>query len=252
MKAQGIPLIRTPEQLLKHTADTVMQRTGKSLEETFPGMTNQKMLRASEDKLKNLPGGYVHKMPSIIIPRKKYLSKEVLGRQIDTNNLWSAINNSLGGTPEQVNLDISPRKTLFHEFGHAQHHLDDPQAFKQTPLLGNMAEAMLARERIANNNALLFMRENNVPMPLIEDYIRGSGDSYGTYLTGFKYDPSQYQAPHSLDMLYWYRNNMNSKQASEKPGLWANIRAKRARGEKAAKPGDKDYPDKKTWNKLTR
>lgn len=31
---------------------------------------------------------------------------------------------------------------------------------------------------------------------------------------------------------------------AEKPGLWANIRAKRARGEKPAKPGDKDYPDK--------
>ena len=41
------------------------------------------------------------------------------------------------------------------------------------------------------------------------------------------------------------------KQA-EKPGLWANIRAKRARGEKAAKPGDEDYPDKKQWKKLTK
>jgi len=30
------------------------------------------------------------------------------------------------------------------------------------------------------------------------------------------------------------------------PGLWANIRAKRARGESPAKPGDKDYP--KTLN----
>lgn len=39
---------------------------------------------------------------------------------------------------------------------------------------------------------------------------------------------------------------------AEKPGLWANIRAKRARGEKAAKPGDKDYPDKKQWSKLTK
>lgn len=41
------------------------------------------------------------------------------------------------------------------------------------------------------------------------------------------------------------------KQA-EKPGLWANIRAKRARGEKPAKPGDEDYPDKKQWKKLTK
>lgn len=40
------------------------------------------------------------------------------------------------------------------------------------------------------------------------------------------------------------------KQASS-PGLWANIRAKRRRGEKPAKPGQEGYPDKKNWNKLT-
>lgn len=36
-----------------------------------------------------------------------------------------------------------------------------------------------------------------------------------------------------------------------KRGLWANIRAKRDRGEPPAKPGDKDYPDKKQWRKLS-
>jgi hypothetical protein len=30
-------------------------------------------------------------------------------------------------------------------------------------------------------------------------------------------------------------------------GLWANIHAKRKRGEKPAKKGDKDYPDEKAW-----
>ena len=34
-------------------------------------------------------------------------------------------------------------------------------------------------------------------------------------------------------------------------GLWANIEAKRKRGEAPAKPGDEDYPDKKQWDKLT-
>ena len=38
----------------------------------------------------------------------------------------------------------------------------------------------------------------------------------------------------------------------KKKGLWDNIHAKRKRGEKAAKPGDEDYPDKKTWDKLTK
>jgi len=38
----------------------------------------------------------------------------------------------------------------------------------------------------------------------------------------------------------------------EKPGLWANIRAKKRRGEKPAKSGDKDFPNKEQWNKLTK
>jgi hypothetical protein len=42
------------------------------------------------------------------------------------------------------------------------------------------------------------------------------------------------------------------KKAAEKPGLWANIRAKKARGGKPAKPGDEAYPDKKQWNKLSK
>ena len=34
---------------------------------------------------------------------------------------------------------------------------------------------------------------------------------------------------------------------TEKRGLWDNVWAKRRRGEKPAKPGDKDYPDEKAW-----
>ena len=34
-------------------------------------------------------------------------------------------------------------------------------------------------------------------------------------------------------------------------GLWANIHAKRKRGEKPAKKGDKDYPDKEAWKDNT-
>tara|TARA_Y100000004_G_C8603565_1_gene281633 strand:- start:232 stop:411 length:180 start_codon:yes stop_codon:yes gene_type:complete len=37
----------------------------------------------------------------------------------------------------------------------------------------------------------------------------------------------------------------------EKPGLWANIRAKRKRGGKPAKPGEKGYPSKESWKKVT-
>jgi len=38
----------------------------------------------------------------------------------------------------------------------------------------------------------------------------------------------------------------------KKKGLWANIHAKRKRGESPAKPGDEDYPDKKSWDKASK
>ena len=34
-------------------------------------------------------------------------------------------------------------------------------------------------------------------------------------------------------------------------GLWDNIRAKKERGEKPAKPGDKDYPNSESWKEVT-
>jgi hypothetical protein len=41
------------------------------------------------------------------------------------------------------------------------------------------------------------------------------------------------------------------KEAAKRKGLWANIHAKRERGEAPAKPGDADFPDAKNWKKVT-
>lgn len=38
----------------------------------------------------------------------------------------------------------------------------------------------------------------------------------------------------------------------KKKGLWANIHAKRKRGESPAKPGDANYPDKQAWKKIAK
>ena len=38
----------------------------------------------------------------------------------------------------------------------------------------------------------------------------------------------------------------------EENNLFKNIRAKRARGEEPAKPGDPDYPDEESWEKATK
>lgn len=43
----------------------------------------------------------------------------------------------------------------------------------------------------------------------------------------------------------------NCVPISEGDGLWANIHAKKERGEAPAKPSDEEYPDKKQWDKLT-
>ena len=56
-------------------------------------------------------------------------------------------------------------------------------------------------------------------------------------------------ASHNMDAILGY---LKSEPIEEGEGLWANIHAKRARGEKPSKPGDEDYPDKKSWNKAVK
>jgi hypothetical protein len=57
-------------------------------------------------------------------------------------------------------------------------------------------------------------------------------------------------ANHNMDAILGY---FESKELDEESkGLWANIHAKRKRGESPAKPGDKDYPDKKSWDKASK
>jgi hypothetical protein len=46
----------------------------------------------------------------------------------------------------------------------------------------------------------------------------------------------------------YLRSALPLLKESGQRGLWDNIHAKRERGEKPAKPGDKDYPDQKSWN----
>lgn len=46
-------------------------------------------------------------------------------------------------------------------------------------------------------------------------------------------------------------NNKKNMEQNESKGLWANIHAKKQRGESPAKPGDEDYPKKDAWEKNT-
>jgi len=56
-------------------------------------------------------------------------------------------------------------------------------------------------------------------------------------------------ANHNMEAIEGY---LESENIEEGDGLWTNIHAKRKRGEKAAKPGDEDYPDKKSWDKASK
>ena len=47
------------------------------------------------------------------------------------------------------------------------------------------------------------------------------------------------------------KDDKQEKQAGKR-GLWDNIHAKRKRGDKPAKPGEKDYPDSKSWTKTVK
>lgn len=47
------------------------------------------------------------------------------------------------------------------------------------------------------------------------------------------------------------RNYDKKPLNEESKGLWANIAAKKKRGESSAKKGDDDYPEKKQWDNLT-
>jgi hypothetical protein len=78
----------------------------------------------------------------------------------------------------------------------------------------------------------------------------------------FEFDDEEYEEEEYEDEYEEDLDDYESKLSLEKEGieeakkkkkgLWANIHAKRKRGEPPAKPGDPGRPDPKTWKKLTK
>jgi hypothetical protein len=75
----------------------------------------------------------------------------------------------------------------------------------------------------------------------IVEIIKGRNDE-NIYVANFWYKPGVPQIIHSEFVDKWIPLELEEKQ-----GLWDNVWAKRKRGENPAKPGDKDYPDSKSW-----
>ena len=80
--------------------------------------------------------------------------------------------------PPVAKLNASPRELLFHEGGHAMHYMEDPVGLTAARFGG---EPTLATERIANNNAINFMRQNKVPESNISNYKRNVDHAYSSY-----------------------------------------------------------------------
>jgi hypothetical protein len=105
----------------------------------------------------------------IYLPKAKHLKNYVLPQNTPT---LGRIDKNLS---KQKNH--SPRQDLFHEAGHAEHILEDPSLQSTESPLGRQIQ-----ERIANNNAINFMKNNNVPKSHIDSYIKDFDNSFTTYL----------------------------------------------------------------------
>ncbi len=78
--------------------------------------------------------------------------------------------------------------------------------------------------------------------------VMGFKDFYGNSPTGAKW------AVKGLPPSKMLKSDikMTWQDILKKKGLWANIHAKRKRGEQPAKEGDEDYPDASSWQKVTK
>jgi hypothetical protein len=75
------------------------------------------------------------------------------------------------------------------------------------------------------------------------------GRAYSDLNDAFGYIESKSHDLHDHSVMSADESMAEGKK--KKPGLWANIRARRRAGKRPHRPGEKGYPDAKTWKKLT-
>lgn len=156
-----------------------------------------------------------------------------------------AINSLLSAT-HTSEMDAEDQKDIINKVKTAGEGDEDvaPESDEDMPMDEPMDEPTdeedLEEYRVFENMDNLFVnpKKNNMFQPNSNDMLDESGGCWDGYerVTG-----TEKGAKGSCKKI-----NEKSK------GLWANIHAKKERGEAPAKPGDEDYPDKKQWNKLTK
>lgn len=172
LKSQGVNIYRTPEQMQKGLTEQYHSRIGE-----IPLVG--KYLGAADKKI-NLSGRLGKGISGVIglrgphaLPDKTILSKN--------KHMFLPRDFSLSSQDK-----TSPRAIALHEAGHIEHFLDDPEGTYRAlrPRKGEghySAELINKMEEIANNNAILRMRQNGVSPEMIEKYKQTVTPAFDTY-----------------------------------------------------------------------
>ena len=138
--------------------------------------------------------------------------------------------------------------TPFGHFKAAKSNLYSTPSLRKLPADKRKAfEDLLAGD--SHGRLIAATRKLNAARPATDIDPQEIGSGYFTYANINRLmDAKQLPVTPQFTLDDWKALYANAnKEAAARPGLWANIHAKRKRGEKPAKPGDKDYPKAKAW-----
>ena len=136
---------------------------------------------------------------------------------------------------------------------HEDDEVDKPYAYSSESMRDKVKQALKDKDTATSAHGDItdkgvISKGKNPPAGSLERALDRRGIPHTTIETPSQSEHMDDRTKTHMDVI----KSLLSKESSERPGLWANIRAKKARGEQTAKPGSEDYPDKKQWDKLTK
>jgi hypothetical protein len=206
-RAAGTPILRNKDQLRAHLN-----------ENTLPWLKNVPFVG---EKLRS---GIVNK-----------LTDAIDGTGPSMTNLPSGFGNVTyvpRNFKEIAGPNYSPRAALLHELGHREHFSEDPltwgriirKPFNTTPR-SSAVETNLA-ETIANNNAILNMRNAGVPEHLIETYkTKTQSPFYNSYAQNLEFALGLRKTPFKPELYRTHAQN-KANALKENIGVMSSLAAK--------------------------
>lgn len=123
------------------------------------------------------------------------------------------------------------------------------QAAKAAGVAGQGKTTMNAAPSSRGNKKLVDDKQRPAPSPVSTDATNAKDTGEKAAAPFKKMDLTQYKTKAKAQPVK--KKLKPAEDEKEAAGLWANINAKKKRGDKPAKPGDKDYPAAKSWKKVT-